>query len=480
MRIRLPREEIVKGLVLMGWLAATVAGILMHEMWRDELQAIQIVKESTSFVDVFYKSRYEGHGPFWFIFLFLVSQVSNSLLAFQIAHLLIASGTVYLLLYRSPFDLLTRILLVFGYYFLFEYAIITRNYSVTALMLFLFASSYSGNKKKEFSYRITALVILFSVTAYSFIIACSALLYALVTERKRKRKIILITMCIPFMVLSAWKMIPPGDSGFAAEWYTGIDLQKAVHALEIIYEAVIPVPKFQLHFWGTNILDGSPWLTGIKLMLSVLIIVWTIRVLRTSWLRVFFLLSVTGIVLFTYVKLEGFIRHYGHIYLVLLSCLWIISYNHQLMKKHLLAFRTMLVIHVIAGVYAIAVDYRYSFSGSRHAAAFLNKDSTRSDLLVADTDFIGTPVSGYLESSFYFPQSDRFGTYMIFDKKRSELVNFDTVYARSMRLASPGQSVLFVLDYIPDSSAFPIDLIYKGEEPVVKDEQYFIYSADKR
>src|SRR5690242_13054728 len=43
---------------------------LAHVMWRDELQAWMIARESHSLAELFYNARYEGHPALWFLLLY--------------------------------------------------------------------------------------------------------------------------------------------------------------------------------------------------------------------------------------------------------------------------------------------------------------------------------------------------------------------------------------------------------------------------
>lgn len=465
--------------VYITWIIFAVLMVIHHEMWRDELQAVMIVRESDSFSELFYNSRYEGHGPFWFVFLFVLGKISSSLVFIQIIHVLISAVTTWFILFRSPFTILTRILLIFGYFYFFEYTIIMRSYSVAALLMVLAAWSFTSKSKAAFYTRVVSLSLLATITIYGVILSFFLFVYSIWTEELQRRKLSLFIFYAVSLLLSLWKMYPPEDSGFAAGWFMEADLQKAVHSFEIIYESLIPLQKPGLHFWGTTVLDGSPALTGIKVVLSVTLMILSAYLIKERKLSILFLAGAFAVVLFTYIKFEGFVRHYGHIYLLLITCLWISWSTIKASVLQLRILQGLLVIHVFAAIIPVYYDLKYPFSGAREASDFLKAHSDDRDLLVADTDFIGTPVSAYLERSFYFPQSDRSGTYMIFDTKRDDLVSFDTVFVRSLRKADQGQRILFVLDYPVDTLENKIRLVYQGPQAIEKDEEYLIYSFQK-
>ena len=110
--------------------------IFHHELWGDEIHSWNIVKASGSFSQLIQNTRYEGHPPVWYIILWTVSKFTNDPLYIQLVHVLIASLAVYILLFYSPLPLFAKLLIPFGYFFLYEYSVISRNYAIGVLLAF--------------------------------------------------------------------------------------------------------------------------------------------------------------------------------------------------------------------------------------------------------------------------------------------------------------------------------------------------------
>src|SRR5262249_36777081 len=102
-----------------------------------ELQAWLIARDSTSLMDVFRNSRYEGHPALWYVLLFLLTRMTQSATIMQATHLLIACSLVYVFVAYAPFNRLPKFLFAFGYFPLYEYSVLSRNYSIGVLLLFL-------------------------------------------------------------------------------------------------------------------------------------------------------------------------------------------------------------------------------------------------------------------------------------------------------------------------------------------------------
>ncbi|MCG9132637.1 hypothetical protein J5I95_13245, partial [Candidatus Poribacteria bacterium] len=67
-----------------------------HEMWRDEIQAWLLARDSTSIFNLFAHLKYEGHPGLWHLCLMPLSRITHSPVVMQMFHLLITGVTVYL------------------------------------------------------------------------------------------------------------------------------------------------------------------------------------------------------------------------------------------------------------------------------------------------------------------------------------------------------------------------------------------------
>ena len=113
-------------------------GAAHHEMWRDEIQAWLLARDSTSVFDLLANMKYEGHPPLWHLCLMPLTRITHSPIIMQVFHLLIAATTVFLFTRYAPFHWIHKFLFAFGYFALYEYAIIARNYALGLLLITIF------------------------------------------------------------------------------------------------------------------------------------------------------------------------------------------------------------------------------------------------------------------------------------------------------------------------------------------------------
>ena len=138
-------------LLALAVFAAVLALLLAHhEMWRDELQAWLLARDSGSLAMLWQNSRYEGHPLLWHLMLFPVAHLAARPEAMQVLHWMIAVGVAALVLLRSPFPAWARVMVVFSYFPLYEYGTISRNYALGMLLLFVFCALCRPGRQKNY------------------------------------------------------------------------------------------------------------------------------------------------------------------------------------------------------------------------------------------------------------------------------------------------------------------------------------------
>lgn len=118
--------------------------IAAHSPWRDELQAYLLVRDSPGLSGLFANLHYEGHPGVWYLVLALVRIAVGSARALTAAQVVIALGTTALVWRRAPFADWLKLLILAGYYPLFEYGVIARSYGLGALLLFAWLALRRG------------------------------------------------------------------------------------------------------------------------------------------------------------------------------------------------------------------------------------------------------------------------------------------------------------------------------------------------
>ncbi|HEY9668114.1 MAG TPA: hypothetical protein V6C91_14985, partial [Coleofasciculaceae cyanobacterium] len=425
--------------LVIAFLCFALIGLAHHEMWRDELHAWMIARDSSSLPELFSNLRYEGHPALWHVCLFFLSRFTRNPIFMQLFHLAIAASCVYLFARFSPFTRLQKILFTFGYFPLFEYGIISRNYNLGILFIFLFCIFFQSRYK---SYLILSvlLVLLANTNAFTFIIAVS-LSMTLVLERifdktinqsfcNNKLNLILsITIFVGGIILALIQIIPPADSDFTGDddqvvspaQVDFIKIERLASIIGRIWKVYVPIPHISsYHFWESNILTNGPLILKIvALFLSPCLLGIAIALLiRRPVILFMYLSSTLGILLFHYLKFQGSLRHSGYLFFIFLACCWLLEDSsksldfNRILEKILDFFKRyknqyltiLLCSHVIAAMFALSMDIKYPFSASKEVVNFIESQGLRDTLTVGSLDMPVSPIAALLDKKIYYPE----------------------------------------------------------------------------
>jgi hypothetical protein len=435
-------------------------GLARHEMWRDEMQAWLIPAGSASPGELIHNLRYEGHPALWHILLWVVSRVTARPEAMQVLHLAISAAAVFLFARNAPFSRPVRALAVFGYFPLYEYTVISRNYGLGMLFLFAACALFPA-RRRSYLPLAGALALLANSNPYAWLLAL-AFAGTLVLEplwdreiRSRLRPADAVLSLLLFgaaAAMAAAQMIPPPDGSFATDWFFELRLARVFRILSAVARAWLPIPNpTEPTAWNTNLLwhlrNGVTALIGVALLGAAVAMIGRRR--RSRPALVLYLAGTAALLGFSYVKYAGYTRHYGAHFLLFLACLWIAGEQGREKTRDgwLIA---LLAVQVVAGAWVYGQDLVRPFSAARATAGFLRDPRYAGMLTVGLPDSISTPVAGYLGRPFYYPQSRSFGTYVLWNQDRALQLPFGElcrILRRQVRQHREG--ILLVLDQPP-------------------------------
>ncbi|MCG6553156.1 MAG: hypothetical protein L7F77_12605 [Candidatus Magnetominusculus sp. LBB02] len=437
--------------ILVYFIAALI-NILKHVMWGDELLVWAIAKKSSSFSELFYNFRFEGLPKLWISIVYILTLITNNMASIQAVHLIIATTAAFVFLKYSPFSKWQRILFIFGYFPSFEYAIISRNYPIGILGIFIFSYMMRPTlQKRNYFLMAMALMLMCQGNLYSIIIAiaftCTLVCEYLTDANSQKNwtKFILFTLFATIgIICSIYNIMPPNDSVYLGQFnqlkhtislpHIFIDLIKGVSWL---WDACLPIPLLTQHFWNSNAIlylsSNIFILLHIKAAASLcLLFIGFFMVLRRPTVAAFYISANIGLIVFISFVYGYLIRHIGHMYFVLICSLWLsyyyepFSFKSDLLNKLCAFFESkrgiylnfLIAIHIIAAIIAITLHAKYPFTTAKEAADYIETKKLDRFPIASDLDWHTANISVYLGKDFYFPVTGRSGNYIISDSKR--------------------------------------------------------------
>lgn len=497
-------------LVTTAFACITLLGLYYHEMWRDEFQAWQVAKFSPDLKTFYENQKIEsGHLILWNSILYVISHFFGGIRWEQIVHTIISCSSVFVLSRYSPFSRLQKILIPFGYFFLFEYNIIAREYSLTVLLVLLIAYHIRRAPEKLLLLGIL-LGLLIQINYYSIIFAVGfSLIIAknLFLERKqnpfakkKKRDFVIGSVILSLSILLAVAQILHAYNDRVTKQLSGNARFLNDHVSDTLTRALsafIPVPFFDsVNVWNHFIIEYFS--VGLRLLLLVLIlvsIVWTLR--KQKDLVLFFLICGGIFIAFAYQSIYGYARHQGHIYILLIAALWMNSARIRQEEEGTVLFNT-LAGYVLAVVFSIQVitsgifydkEIRYPFSNIPAMAKFVASNQLTRYSVCGYFDYATSPLSSYTYKPLYFPQSKSEAYFIDWSKSKPRLTVDEMLKNISDKLAERDSLILIstsplgqaVTDFIvrPPLSMKASFLGACDEPCIVKDEVYYFYMINK-
>ena len=487
-----------------------------HEMWRDEIQAWLLARDSTSLFNLFANLKYEGHPGLWHLCLMPLSRITHSPVIMQMFHLLITGVTVYLFVRYAPFNWFQKLLFCFGYFVIYEYAIVARNYALGLLLITVFCVLFR-ERYKRFIWVGCVLFLLAHTSVHALIVAiaigialCCEYVFggrflkplnAEIAAIENKRSIwigfILIGIGITTAVL---QLNPPPDTGFAVAWHFNYDAKRANNIVKLISRAYLPIPKTTLHFWGSNTLTSYPLFQTIQVPLCYFLVLLSVLLFlkRPTALLTYFI-STFGLLTFFYVKYHGSIRHHGFLFLTFLMCFWMYRecpaihlgkteqqevdsiVDRVLNVSGTVIITLLLVFHAMGGITAIRMEHRHVFSYGKLTAEYIRSQGMEGLPMIGNKDSAVSTVVGYLREprQIYYPRSGRFGSFIRWDKARTHSISKRRVVEAAKTLSNEkSQDVLIILNgslSTKQIEQYKLSFLVKFSGSTVRDEGFYLY-----
>lgn len=468
-----------------------------HELWGDELHSWNIAKGSSNFFDLLHNTRYEGHPPLWYIILWVISKLTHDPVYIQLTHLAIAWIIVFLILFYSPFSLITRSLLPFGYFFIYEYSIISRNYAIGVLIAFLICLLIHKNSKYKILLYYGLLLLISNTHLVALLLAIGLHLYFFllqIEQKKKKSELALHTLLGGIIFLMALYFIsPPSDSELNADFWASRWNVAQIRAIgQLPLRSFIPVPAWwNEHFWNTEfLLDGKERYPVFKLINPVilLMILGAMFIVLRKYKKSL-ALFITNLLLSFIVTIAVFPlttpRYSGFIFIGFIVAYWLYCYKITPDRSTKWIVTSLLIIQIIAGGFIVVKDIRLPFSHANKTNELLEKVPGTEEIV---TDYWAlNSISAFADKSFYCIDLEKEMSFILWNtelanmlKKRDRYYEGVSNYLKRGKLSklylisTRSPEDLFKTD-TKLSTAFQVILVDKREGAFEKGSNLYLY-----
>jgi len=357
------------------WVVCAVVLVLNHEAWRDELQAWAIVRSAPNPLQLFGRLRGEGHPPSWHLLLWPLAKISPSIIWLKVVSLALGASSAWMILRNFPAPFIARVLLVFGYFPLFELTAISRSYGLVLFLVLIIMSLAQRRNTPDWAL-IVLIVLLAATHAFALPLAAGIalalwggrLVASPFWHRPARWPLILsgifLAIVAVFVVWSAGDGPPANDS-----WsFRG----KIGQVLTAPIRAAIPLSRSLSDPWAPRVFTGTFYL-GVLLAAVLLILVRRSVSARTLWATAY--LGFTAVAFASARPMAP--RFVSVLWVAGLAAIWFASVDRRerppgdrppipLFVKALIAF--VLLVSTAGGLVATIAELRSPFSGSGEAA----------------------------------------------------------------------------------------------------------------
>ena len=367
-------RRLITWLVFLVFFFLSAYAISRHELWGDEVHCWNISKGSSSYSDLIHNRRYEGHPPAWFTILWTISKFTHNVAYMQAAQWTLAVAATALLCFFSPLPLIARILIPFGYYFLWEYDVFSRNYVLGILFAFCICLIIRKEFRGKLILYYLLLFCLSNVHLLATLLAASLHFYFLLfqLEKKKSRSFLLTHLLLGGLVLLPALLFisPPSDGQTNLHfWLDRWTVQQLKDLAQAPVRAFLPMPAWwKYSFWNTEFLlqatDEHPRFRFIRPIaaLSLIALVFLFFRKEKKSMALFACNLLLSLILAAVIISLTSMRYAGYIYISFIVAAWLYCYERPITGNNRKILYLLLGVQVIAGVFAVTRDIRYPFS----------------------------------------------------------------------------------------------------------------------
>ncbi len=222
-------RQIAQVAALILYAAVVAVGIAFHEPWADEAQAWLLARDQSFWHLLLHSVRYESSPGLWHALLWALARAHVSYVGMHWISGACAVAGVYVLLRSSPFPLILKILLPFGFWLAYQDAGDARSYVLYAILAFPAAAILRGLSQEEEPAGQTRLIglalllgLMANLSVHGFIASLGFAIVALAILRRNSRAGSPVRIAIPalllcsFLLFAVVTVFPPSDIDLVA------------------------------------------------------------------------------------------------------------------------------------------------------------------------------------------------------------------------------------------------------------------------
>ncbi len=474
-----------------------------HELWRDEMHCWSVGRNAQGLWDLLTGDRrYDGHPFLWYYLLHLVSRWSRSEAYLHAVTVVLGTGSAYLWIRHASLPRILRLMLLGTYFFFFEYNVISRSYALGVFLAFMFCRLYDRRQLRFF--RLFVVLVLLSFTSvYGSIIAAALGVFLfwqtvekLGTLRLARRHRLTIywhwglgMALAGLAVYVHWKTsLPPADAYYSAtSGPKRPDLFSSAGFGKQFWAAMFPWSRRNDGNWIVSGFLGEAdgyFKDRLITVSGVLLGLWVLAFRKVPALAFAVIVGVGAMAYFQANQYTGYLRHWGHYFVLLTVALWLYA-KHDKRRPVLLYTLVGIVMacQIATNVRAIKAEIDAPFSSAKEAADYLRMNHLDQEPVLATFDHATSTIAGYLDRRFRWAETGSEGQSVVYHNRRHDTPpEHDILVLAESTMHELGRSILLILNFDLRESlpTVKVDQLYTTKNALRGDESFVVYRLSLR
>lgn len=458
--IGINRSAWLKLLMGAAWLVLVLYFTVHHVVWRDEVRAFSFALQGDDIFAMLAGIHGEGHPAGWYVLLRLVHDVVGLPQVLQGVAFAVAAAAVALLLRYSPFGLPFLLAFMFSRFSLYEFSVMTRNYGISMLTLFLFAAYYRRYRHQGLLLG-TLLFLLASCNVHSVVFVGALLLFWLLDgyydeslDRRHFLRIFAANAALALLGILACVLViypPANDAAQISHPPVTLDLLKNIFLLPasafMILAPRLPFIDF----------DNPDVVVLVKYLMTLVMFGSLLGLIRKPSALLAGLLSLWGLsVLFTLVY-PGSYRH-AALWLVFMTTLyWLVfsrdagrqfapAGNKWLKPLEMTGYALFVCLLLIQDIKIKSLFFQQPEGAASDVAGLVAATPALHDAtIISDPDFMLESLPYYLHNRLYLLRENRFGNMAVFTANANLRLSLDDILATAETLRAQFQQPVVII-----------------------------------
>jgi hypothetical protein len=454
-----------------------------------------LARDSKTFSDLYFNNRYEGHPLLWNFLLWLLCKLFPTVFAMQVLHLLLATASAVLVLWYSPFKMYQKVLLCLSYFLFYEYSIISRNYAISILLIFLCLVQIN-KPKKNYILVLLLLALLANTHLFSLIFSAAIFCYLLSTNKYKNDCIVqkqhyfyILLYIVAVLFALSFAIVPSDHFLFNYNSDKLLSIKRIGKALSICWKSLFHLQPFnEFNLWNKNwLIEYNKNLGTIAAVLAWIIPYFLFK--EQKKILIFFFGISLSICAFAFISpLMVAVRHSGFIFIALVSSYWILTSKKEgtQHKKSEFIFGVILLQLCISSLIMYKHDYNYDFSGGKKASAYIHSINKNNENTIICQNTAMPVISAYLGDNLIEINTLRESSFCHWNNNPF-LLNSNEVHCQLIKYLNHQKvkTTIYIaqdsvnLKLINSLDELKYTLINSFKNTIVKQESYYVYLIER-